>query len=70
MKLKIGARPGCTKTKAVARPRKRIRIKKIIFKLGKGLNFTLNADLWFCNDDPSKNPEGKKEVFFVVFLTR
>ena len=32
-------------------------------KLGKGLNFALNADFWFCNDDFSKNPEGKKSVF-------
>ena len=32
-------------------------------KLGKGLNFALNAAFWFCNDDFNKNPEGKTSVF-------
>ena len=25
-----------------------------------GLNFTVNVDFWFCNEDFCKNPEGKK----------
>lgn len=37
--------------------------KKVISKLGKGLNFTLNADL-------SKNPESKKKWVFLFSFSQ
>ena len=52
--LKIEARPGCTEN-AVARPG-----KQVSSELEQGLNFTVNVDFWFCNEDFCKNPEGKK----------
>ena len=65
--LKIEARPGCTRKKACSSalvgPEKRIRTKEITSKLEEGLNFTVNVDFWFCNDDFCKKPEGKKRDF-------
>ena len=44
-------------------PGKRIRTKEVTSKLEEGLNFTVNDDFWFCNDDFCKKPEGKKRDF-------
>ena len=52
--------------KAASRPGKRKRTKTCSSKLRKGLNVTVNVDLWFCNDDFCKRKhEGKKRDFFV-----
>ena len=61
--IKIGARPACTKTKAVARAQETNKNKIVIFKLRKGLNFTLNADLWFAMMTLVKILKAKKSVF-------
>ena len=61
--LKIELRPGCTRTKGYI-SRKQRRTKKVTSKLEQGLNFTVNGDFCFCNDDFSKqNPESKKRDF-------
>ena len=61
--LKIELRPGCTRTKGYISRKKR-RTKKVTCKLKQGLNFTVNGNFCFCNDDCSKqNPEGKKRDF-------
>ena len=49
--------------KAVAWPRKWIRTTKATSKPEQGMNFTVNIDLWFCNDDFCKKPEDKKCYF-------
>jgi len=49
--------------KAVAWPGKRIITKKVTPKLEKALNFTVNVDFWFCNDDFCQKPEGNKHDF-------
>ena len=59
--LKIEPRPGCTRTKGYI-SRKQRRTKKVTSKLEQGLDFTVNGDFCFCNDDFSKqNPEGKTQ---------
>ena len=61
MMLKIEPRPGCTRTKGYI-SRKQRRTKKVTSKLEQGLNFTVNGDFCFCNDDFSKqNTEGKTQ---------
>ena len=35
-------------------------------RLGQGLNFTVNVNFWFCNDDVKKNLKSKNVIF--VFL--
>ena len=57
------------KQKAVARPGKRIRTKKVTSNLEQGLNFTVNVDFWFCNDNFCKKPEGKKRDFCRFSMT-
>lgn len=57
----VGARPGCTKNKGFSSTQETNKNKKVISKLGKGLNFTLNADL-------SKNPKSKKSCFFFIYF--
>ena len=54
MMLKIEARSVCTRMRAVARPQQGIRAKKLTSKVGLGLNFAVNVDLWVCNDDFNK----------------
>ena len=59
--LKIEATPGCTVQKATARETNKN--KKVTPKLEQGLNFTVNDDFRFCNDDFCNKPEGKKGDF-------
>ena len=62
------ARPGCTITKAAAAwPGKRIRTKKVTFKLQQGLNFTVDVEFGFATMISVKLPEGKKNAYCVVF---
>ena len=49
--LKIEARPGCTRTKGCGSAREMIKNKKVTSNLEQGLNFTVNVDFWFYNDD-------------------
>ena len=65
---KIEVRPGWTKTKSCSSARE-TNNKKVTSKLEQGLNFTVNTDFWFCNDDFCKKPEGKKKRCFF-FLWR
>ena len=59
--LKIEATPGCTVQKATARETNKN--KKVTPKLEQGLNFTVNDDFRFCNDDFCNKSEGKKGDF-------
>ena len=43
--------------------------EKVASKLEQGLDFTVKVDLWFCNDDFCKNPEGKKRDFCRFTMT-
>ena len=52
--LKIEARSVCTRMRGCNLTPARIRAKKIISKVGLGLNFAVNVDLWVCNDDFNK----------------
>ena len=56
--------------KAVAWPGKWIRTTKVTSKPEQGMNFTVNIDFWFWNDDFCKKPEGKKYCFcrFSIML--
>ena len=67
--LKIEARPGCTRTKGYI-SRKQRRTKKVTSKLEQGLNFTVNGDFWFCNDDFWKKSLKAGNRIFVVVLWR
>ena len=65
--LKNEVRPGCTVQKASAR--ETIKNKKVTFKLEQGLNFTVNDDFWFSNDDFCNKPEGKRGDFCRLSMT-
>ena len=69
--LKIEARPGCTRTKGYI-SRKQRRTKKVTSKLEQGLNFTVNGDFWFCNDDFLKKwmNEIKRRDWVILFSPR
>ena len=51
--------------KAVARPRETNKNKKVTSKIEQGLNFTVNVDFWFCNDDFYRNPP---KTWFLSFF--
>ena len=53
---------------AAARPGKRIRTKKVTFKLQQGLNFTVDVEFGFATIISVKLPQGKKNAYFVVFF--
>jgi len=65
--LKIETRPGCTRTNGCGSAQEMNKREKITFWLGQGLNFTVNVNFWFCNDDVNKNLKSKNMIF-VVFL--
>ena len=58
--LKIETRPGCTRTKSCDASRETKKNKKVTSKQEQRLNFRVNVDFWFCNDDFCKKPEGNK----------
>ena len=64
--LKIGARPGYTRSKGCSLAQETNKNNKVASKLEQGLNFTVKVDFCFCNDDFCKNPEGKKAIFIVL----
>ena len=51
LEMKIDVRPGCTGTKGCGSARETNKNKKVTSKLQQGLNFTVNVDFWFYNDD-------------------
>ena len=57
------------KWEAVAWPQQRIRANKITSKLGLGLNFAVNVDVWVCNDDFNKKNWRRKHDFCCFFMT-
>ena len=69
MILKIEARLGYTikKKAAAARPGKRIKTKKVTFKVQQGLNFTVDVEFGFATMISVKQPEGTKNAYCVVF---
>ena len=52
--MKIEVRPGCTRTKGCGSARETNKNKKVTSRLQLGLNFTVNVDFWFYNDDSRK----------------
>ena len=64
--LKIETRPGCPRTNSCGSVQEMNKKKKITSRLGQGLNFTVNVNFWFCNDDVKKNLKSKNVIF--VFL--
>ena len=64
--LKIETRPGCTRTNSCGSAQEMNKKKKITSRLGQGMNFTVNVNFWFCNDDVKKNLRSKNVIF--VFL--
>ena len=64
--LKIETRPGCPRTNSCGSAQEMNKKKKITSRLGQGLNFTVNVNFWFCNDDVKKNLKSKNVIF--VFL--
>ena len=58
--LKIETRPGCTRTKSCDASRETKKNKKVTSKQEQRLNFRVNFDFWFCNDDFCRKPEGNK----------
>ena len=66
--LKIKARPSCTVTRGCCSARATNKSQKITSKVGLGLNFAVNVDIWVCKDAFNKKNEGKKVIFVVFFL--
>ena len=71
MMLKIEARPGYTKTKGCSSAGEINKNKKVTSKVEQRLNFTVNVDFWFSNDDfcKKKKPEGNKPGFCRFSMT-
>ena len=67
MMLKIEARPGYTKTKGCSSAGEINKNKKVTSKVEQRLNFTVNVDFWFSNDDfcKKKNLKATNPVFVV-----
>ena len=58
--LTIETKPGGTRTKSCSSARETKKKKKVTSKQEQRLNFSVNVDFWFCNDDFCKKPEGNK----------
>ena len=59
--LKIETRPGCTRTKSCDASRETKKNKKVTSKQEQRLNFKVNFDFWFCNDDFCENRKAKMQ---------
>ena len=67
--FEIEARSVCTRMRGCSlAPAMNESKKRITSKLGLGLNFAVNVDIWVCNDDFNKKKTEGKNVTFVVFL--